>query len=60
MWSSAIYRFCILVFPILIVVFFTSLMHEGVPENMPVGIVDLDHSSTIMAIAQKIEAMKTS
>lgn len=60
MWSSAIYRFCILVFPILIVVFFTSLMHEGVPENMPVGIVDLDHSSTSRAIVQKLDAMQTS
>ena len=60
MWGTAIYRFCILIFPILVVVFFTSLMREGVPENMPVGVVDLDHSATSRAIIQKLDAMQTS
>ena len=60
MWSSAIYRFCILIFPVLVVVFFTSLMNEGVPENMPVGVVDMDHSPTSRSLIQQLDAMQTS
>ncbi len=40
-----IYWFCMVVFPILVTVFFTSLMGEGQPKNMPIGVVDLDNSS---------------
>lgn len=60
MWSSTIYRFCILVFPLLVVVFFTSLMHEGVPTDMPVGVVDMDRSALSREVVRRLDAMQTS
>lgn len=59
-WRSSIYRFCILVFPLLVVVFFTTLMAEGVPQEMPVGVVDLDRTATTREMVRKIDAMQTS
>lgn len=59
-WRSTIYRFCIWIFPVLLVLFFPALMHEGVPENLPVGVVDQDHSATSRAIVRKLDAMQTS
>ena len=43
--KNRIYGFCMLVFPLLSLLFFTSLMDEGLPEEMPVGVVDLDNNS---------------
>lgn len=60
MWHSTIYRFCILVFPVLVVVFFTSLMQEGVPADLPVGIVDLDHTALSRRLARELDMMQTS
>jgi ABC-2 type transport system permease protein len=55
-----IYRFCILVFPIIVVIYFTSLMHEGVPENMPIGVVDLDRTTFTRGVIRQLDAMQTS
>ena len=37
-----IYLCCMVIFPLLTMVFFTSLMDDGLPTEMPVGVVDLD------------------
>ena len=34
------------IFPILVIIFFTSLMNEGQPVEMPVGVVDQDNTTT--------------
>lgn len=60
MWHSTIYRFCILPFPVLVVIFFTSLMHEGVPTDLPVGIVDLDHTALSRNLERELDMMQTS
>lgn len=44
MWKNPIYGFCMVVFPLVVVIFFTSLMNEGLPTDMPVGIVDQDNT----------------
>ena len=43
--KDPIYFFCMLVAPTICVVFFLSLMKEGLPTDMPVAVVDLDGSS---------------
>lgn len=48
------------IFPIAVVIFFTSLMNEGQPENMPVGVVDLDNSATSRTLVRKLDAFQTS
>lgn len=58
--KNPIYWFCMLVFPVLVMFFFTSLMHQGQPLDMPVGVVDLDNSSTSRALIRKLDAFQTS
>lgn len=57
--KNAIYMFCMVVFPILAMFFFTSLMHEGQPTNMPVGVVDLDNTSTSRSMIRNLDAFQT-
>ena len=48
------------VFPLLVVFFFTSVMGEGQPLDMPVGIVDQDNTSTTRALVQRLDAFQNS
>ncbi len=57
--GNPIYAFCMVVFPVLIVVFFTSLMTEGQPVDMPVGVVDQDNTATTRAMVRKLDAFQT-
>jgi len=56
---NPIYLFCMVLFPILVIVFFTTMMKEGQPEDMPVGIVDLDNTATTRALIRKLDAFQT-
>ena len=53
-----IYIMCMVVAPLLITFFFTSLMEEGVPENMPIGIVDLDNTTTTRKLTRMVDAFQ--
>ena len=55
-----IYRFCMVVFPILVIAFFTSMMDDGLPTSMPVGIVDLDNTSTTRSLSRRLDAFQMS
>lgn len=57
---NPMYLSCLVVFPVLVTIFFTSLMSEGQPVDMPVGIVDQDNTSTTRAIVRKLDAFQTS
>lgn len=47
------------IFPIVCIIFFTSLMNEGMPEEMPVGVVDLDNTSTSRSMIRQLDAFQT-
>lgn len=51
--------FCMLVAPIFGTVFFTSLMAEGLPSQLPTGLVDEDDTQTTRSIVRVLSAMKT-
>ena len=57
---NPIYLFCMVIFPLLVMFFFTSLMENGQPEEMPVGVVDLDNSSTTRALIRRLDVFQTS
>lgn len=57
--KNPMYLFCMMIFPIIVTVFFTSLMSEGQPTDMPVGIVDLDNTSTTRTLGRKLDAFQT-
>jgi ABC-2 type transport system permease protein len=44
LFSGKIYWFCFLFIPLFSCLFFLSLMHEGLPTNLPVAVVDLDNT----------------
>jgi ABC-2 type transport system permease protein len=58
--QNHIYRFCMVLFPILVIFFFTSLMDDGQPLNLPVGIVDLDNTSTSRSLSRKLDGFQMS
>lgn len=47
-------------FPVLVVIFFTTMMSEGQPQEMPVGVVDLDNTSTTRSLIRRLDAFQTS
>lgn len=59
MVHTPIYWFCMLIFPIIVVIFFTSLMAQGVPTDMPVAVVDQDNTATTRAIIRRLDGMQT-
>ena len=59
MMHNPIYGFCMVVFPVVVVFFFTSLMSTGQPTDMPVGVVDLDNTSTTRSIIRTLDAFQT-
>jgi ABC-2 type transport system permease protein len=40
--------------------FFTTLLDEGVPQELPVGVVDLDNTSTSRALARRLDGFQSS
>jgi ABC-2 type transport system permease protein len=47
-------------FPVAVIFFFTSLLSSGQPQEMPVGIVDLDNTSTTRALIRKLDGFQSS
>lgn len=56
--SRRIYFFGCIIVPILIVLFFLSLLHDGLPERVPTAIVDYDHSSISRSISRSLDALQ--
>ena len=55
-----IYGFVMILFPLLVIFFFTSLMDDGLPTSMPVGVVDLDNTSTTRALERRLDGFQMS
>ena len=58
--KNHIYAFCMVVFPLLTALFFTSLLSDGVPLDLPIGVVDLDNSSTSRSLVRRLDAFQNS
>lgn len=57
--KNRMYLFCIVVFPVIVTIFFTSLMANGQPTDMPVGVVDLDNTPTTRTLIRKLDAFQS-
>lgn len=57
MCSRPIYFFCVVVAPLFSLFFFTSLLDEGLPHRLPVGVVDLDGSAQSRQVVRTLDAM---
>lgn len=58
--NNHMYFFCMIAFPILTTLFFTSMMNKGQPLEMPVGVVDMDNSTTSRSLIRRLDAFQTS
>lgn len=58
MASKPIYWFCMIAAPLFCFVFFTSLMAEGLPTNMPLGLVDNDNTTTSRSLTRNLDAFE--
>ena len=56
---NPIFLFCMVIFPLSVMFFFTSMLEEGQPQKMPVGIVDLDNTSMTRTLIRKLDAMQS-
>ena len=56
--KNYIYDFCMVVFPLMVMVFFTTLMQDGLPVEMPMGIVDADNTTTTRALIRRLDAFQ--
>ena len=54
--SRPLYLFCMVVAPLFCYVFFTTLMDSGLPQNMPVGVVDEDMTTTSRQLVRNLDA----
>ncbi len=58
--ANRVYLFSMIVFPVFVTLFFTSLMGEGQPQDMPVGVVDLDNSATTRKLTRMLDSFQSS
>ena len=60
LYTNRLYGFCMVAFPLLAILFFTSVLDEGQPADLPVGIVDLDNTTTSRSLVRRLDAFQTS
>lgn len=60
MIARPIYLVMVLFIPLLCYAYFISLLNQGLPDNMPVAVVDLDNSSTSRLLVRQIDATQQS
>ena len=56
--TKPMYLFCMVIAPIFSYIFFTTLMSNGLPTNLPAGVVDLDNTSTTRTIIRNLDAFQ--
>ena len=55
-----IYIICMVVLPLFVTVYFTSLMNDGLPVKMPIAVVDQDNTSTTRKLTRMIDGFQSS
>ncbi|MCQ2110089.1 MAG: ABC transporter permease [Bacteroidaceae bacterium] len=58
MLSRPLYVMSMILAPLVCVVFFTTLMKDGLPQNLPIGVVDSDNTSTTRSILRNLDAFQ--
>lgn len=58
MMARGIYTFCIILAPIVAFLFFTTLMGEGLPADLPAGVVDEDNTATTREVIRNLDSFQ--
>ncbi|MDR0995063.1 MAG: ABC transporter permease [Tannerella sp.] len=56
MLGHPLYLLCMLGAPLFSALFFLSLMHKGLPTDLPLAVVDLDNSAASRALVRQLDA----
>ena len=59
MARNPIHLFCMVIFPIVVIYFFTSVLEDGQPKKLPVGVVDQDHTATTRSMIPPLDAFQS-
>ena len=60
MCSHTLFLYCMVILPLFTAWFFTDIMKNGLPTDMPIGVVDLDNSATSRKIIRNLDAYQLS
>lgn len=60
MTSRRLYLYITLIFPLLSYLMFTSLFSEGLPKELPIAVVDKDHTSLSRKLTRTLDASEMS
>lgn len=58
--KNPIYLFCMVFVPLVLIAFFTSILDDGQPTELPVGVVDQDNTATSRQLARTLDSFQTS
>ena len=58
MLARGIYTFCMVIAPIVAFLFFTTLMGEGLPADLPAGVVDEDNTATTREVIRNLDSFQ--
>lgn len=56
--AQPIYWFCMVLAPLFCYLFFTTLMAKGLPDSLPLGLVDEDNTTTSRNLARNLDAFQ--
>ena len=56
--ARPIYTFCMVIAPVVAFLFFTTLMGEGLPTELPAGVVDEDNTATTREVIRNLESFQ--
>ena len=56
--TKPMYLFCMVIAPLFCFLFFTTLMGNGLPTNLPAVVVDLDNTATTRNIIRNLDAFQ--
>ena len=56
--SRPVYIFCMIFAPIFCLIFFTTLMDSGLPQGLPVGVVDLDQTHLSRTLTRTLDVFQ--
>jgi len=51
-----LYVFCMVIAPLFCNIFFTTMMSDGLPHDLPAGVVDMDHSALSRTLQRNLDA----
>ncbi len=56
--KNPIYWVCLVIIPLLVSFFFIDMMKEGLPTNLPIGVVDQNNSATTRSLIRTLDSFQ--